>query len=319
MKYRQDLQVRLRNRYARLIQTAHQPYPHEMRLVCDWIRSQPALSAIVDAAVSANPDVSVEEWLVSGSRRSGLTWPEGVDERGRAALVWLLMDDISRGKRNVMQVAGRLSHETNLNDSVRTLTQSVVQHLIDYLGEQLGTDSEMLYLLERYKRQVEWFDRAALHAAYEKDTRAGEAGYDEHLRRFLFSQGVDNPLTQSRGPSGETDVLGNLDSDDPLVCEVKLFDARDKGKREVAGGLNQAVQYAHDYGKAVAYLVVVNLSGRDLQIPSDGEPGVWPPRIEIAGVTVHIVTVRALPVPTASKQGKAKPVVFTRADLTEAD
>lgn len=317
MKYRQDLQVRLRNRYARLIQTAYQPYPHELRLICDWIRQQPALSAIIDAAVAANPGLSVDDWLASGSRRSGLTWPDGVDERGRAALVWLLMDDIASGKRDVMQVGSRISHETNMNDSVRSLTQSVVQHLFDYLGEQLGTDSEMLYLLERYKRQVEWFDRPALYAAYEADTRAGEAGYDEHLRRFLFTQGVDNPLTQARGASGETDVLANLDTDDPLVCEVKLFDAKDKGKRDVAGGLNQAVQYAHDYGKTVAYLVVVNLAGRDIQLPTDGEPGVWPPRVEIAGVTVHIVTVRALPMPTASKQGKARPVVFTREDLTE--
>lgn len=319
MKYRQDLQVRLRNRYARLVQTGYRPYPHEMRLVRDWIRQQPALSAIVDAAVAANADLSVEEWLATGNRRSGLTWPAGVDERGRAALVWLLMDDIADEKRNAEQVGSHISHETNINDCVRALTQAVVQHLFDYLAEQLGTDSEMLYLLERYKRQVEWFDRPALHAAYEANPRAGEAGYDEHLRRFLFSQGVDNPLTQARGASGETDVLANLDSDDPLVCEVKLFDGKGKGKREVAGGLNQAVQYAHDYGKTVAYLVVVNLSGRDMQLPTDGEAGVWPPRIETAGVAVHIVTVRALPVPTASKQGKAKPVVFTRTDLTEPE
>lgn len=114
-------------------------------------------------------------------------------------------------------------------------------------------------------------------------------------------------------------MLAGLDTDDPLVCEVKLFDGFDKNKREIAGGLNQAIQYAQDYGKTVAYLVVINLSGRDLQIPTDGEPGTWPPRIEVAGVTVHVVVVRALPTPTASKQGKSRPVVLSRADLTDPD
>lgn len=318
MRYRQDLQVALRNRYARLLQTPFQAYAQELRLVRDWIAAQPALAAVVHAAVDASPDLSVEAWL-EGSGRRGLTWPDGVDERSRAALVWLLMNEAADGTRDATQLGYAFSHERNMTDACRDMTQTVLQHLFDYLGEQLGTDSEMLHMLERYKRQVEWFDRTTLHAAYEADTRAGEAGYDEHLRRWLFSQGVDNPLTQARGASGETDVLAGLDTDDPLVCEVKLFDAKDKNKRELAGGLNQALQYAQDYGKTVAYLVVINLSGRDLQLPTDGEPGTWPPRIEIAGVTVHVVAVRALPTPTASKQGKSKPVVVTRADLTEPD
>lgn len=318
MRYRQDLQVALRNRYARLLQTASRPYAQETRLVRDWILAQPALAALVRAAVDTVPELTVAGWLsdTEGYGR-GLQWPDGINETGRVALVWLLMGEIADGLRDPGMVGHEISGERNFDDCVRALTQAVVQHLFDHLAEQLGTESEMLYLLERYKRQVEWFDRNSLHAAYLADTRAGEAGYDEHLRRFLFSQGVDNPLTQARGASGETDVLANLDGDDPLVCEVKLFDAGSKGKREIAGGVNQVVQYAQDYAKTAGYLVVVNLSGQEIQFPTDGPDKTWPPRLEIAGVTVHIVAVRALPMPTASKQGKAKPVVFTRQDLTD--
>lgn len=317
MKYRQDLQIALRSRYARLVQTGFRPYDHEVRIVRDWIAAQPALRSIVEAATAAAPEPGVDEWLAICEAEQGLVWPGG--EQGRAALVWGLMCRIADAELSSRQVAWQISHETNLDNATRELTQAVFQHLFDFLGEWLGTDSEMLHLLERYKRQVEWFDRDALYATYQDNTAVGEAGYDRHLRQFLFSQGVDYPFTQSRGPSGATDVLAALDGDDPLVCEVKLYDGKDKGKRAVASGLNQAVQYAQDYGKTVAYLVVANLSGRDLQFPTDGEPKVWPPRLELAGVTVHLVAVRALPTATASKVGKAAPIVFRREDLTDQD
>jgi hypothetical protein len=39
----------------------------------------------------------------------------------------------------------------------------------------------------------------------------------------------------------------------------------------------------------------------------------------MAGVRVHLIAVRALPTATASKQGRAAPVVVTRADLIDTD
>ena len=208
---------------------------------------------------------------------------------------------------------------THLDDNCREFTKKVVQHLFDFLGESLGGASEILYLLERYKRKVEWFDRTELFKAYEADTQHGEAVYDTHLRKFLFDSGIDNPFTQSRGPSGETDVLADLDTDDYLVCEVKLFDGKNKGKREIATAVNQAVQYAQDYAKNLAYVVAVDLSGRGLDFPSDAPKSEWPPRIRVAGVSVHLIAVRALPSATASKLGKSKPVTFSTKDLTDPD
>jgi hypothetical protein len=48
-------------------------------------------------------------------------------------------------------------------------------------------------------------------------------------------------------------------------------------------------------GKQVAYLLVINLSGRPLKLPSDDDPKLWPPRITVAGVRVYLIAVRALP------------------------
>jgi hypothetical protein len=138
------------------------------------------------------------------------------------------------------------------------------------------------------------------------------------LRRFLFTEGINMPFSQTRSASGLSDVLSELDTDDPLVCELKVFDGDARGKRHLASGINQAVQYAQDYGKTAAYLVIINLSGRALELPSDGASDAWPPHVEMAGVRVHLIAVRALPTATASKQGRAAPVVITRGDLIDA-
>ena len=61
-------------------------------------------------------------------------------------------------------------------------------------------------------------------------------------------------------------------------------------------------------GKQVAYLLVINLSGRPLKLPSDDDPKLWPPRITVAGVRVYLIAVRALPpVATTSSSGSHPP------------
>jgi hypothetical protein len=319
MRYERNLHVELRARYSRLVQTGWAAYDQEVEIIRNWMLKQPALRAILDDASAAVEGLKVDEWVASLQTHGGWGWPVGVDDEMRAALVWDLFGRIASGELESRQLGYQMFRNQHFDDNTREFTKTVAQHLFDYLGESLGGASEILYLLERYKRQVEWFDREKLHTDYLANTRQGEHVYDSHLREFLFSNGVDYPFTQSRGPSGDTDVLAGLDSDDYLVCEVKLFDAKDKGKREVATGVNQAVQYAQDYGKNLAYLVAIDLSGRNLEFPSDVPGSEWPPRINISGVTVHLVAVRAVPGPSASTQGKARPISFTRKDLTDPD
>src|SRR5260370_12649187 len=105
------------------------------------------------------------------------------------------------------------------------------------------------------------------------------------------------PFSQAKSASGLSDVLTDLDTDDPFIGEVKLFDADNHGKRELATGVNQATQYAQDWGKTTGYLVTINLSGRPLEFPTDRPKGVCPPCLQLGGVRVHLITTRPLPTP----------------------
>ena len=201
----------------------------------------------------------------------------------------------------------------------REFAERILRPLFDYLVERVGAESSILYVLERYVRRVEWFDRDDLYARAMQDTRKAEEVYDIDLRRFLFGEGINMPFSQARSASGLSDVLTGLDTDDPLVCEVKIYDADNRGKRHLASGVNQALQYASDYGKQVAYLVIINLSGRPLTLPSEDDPKTWPPRITVAGIRVYLIAVRALPTASASKQGKPAPVTVSYDDLVDPD
>lgn len=326
MRYQQDLQVALRERLRRLMVADYSTAGRDVRLVVDWITKQPALRAALAEAERVEPDLDAGAFASYLKTLHGVfAWPSQTDD-GRAALVWGLMQRIAdddragiTGDRIVLDYTHRLGRNSNTNDDWREFTEHILQPLFDYLTDQVGAESSVLYVLERYVRRVEWFDRQDLHDRAIVSPQKAEEVYDTDLRRFLFSEGINMPFSQAKSASGLSDVLSEMDTDDPLVCEVKIFDAESRGKRHLGSGVNQAVQYATDYGKHTAYLVIINISGRPLSLPSEGDSKSWPPHIEVAGVRVHLIAVRALPTVSASKQGKPAPVIITHEDLVNPD
>jgi hypothetical protein len=300
---------------------------HETRLVAGWIEQQPTLRALLAEAEREEPGLDPDS-LITALRagRGGLRWPSQTEE-GRAVLIWHLMQRIAAddldgtdGPRIAINYARPVSSGgSNTTDMWREFAERILRPLFDYLDERIGAESSVLYTLERYIRRVEWFERDDLYQRYLADRQNGEAVYDLDLRKFLFSEGINMPFSQAQSASGLSDVLTDLDTNDPFIGEVKLFDADNHGKRELATGVNQATQYAQDWGKTTGYLVTINLSGRQLELPTDGPKGAWPPYLEVGGVRVYLITVRALPVPTASRQGKPRPVSVTREDLVNPD
>lgn len=330
MRYQQDLQVSLRDRLRRLLVADSEDAGHETRLVTGWIEQQPTLRALLVEAERAEPGLD-PDGLITALEQGGtglsrsFRWPSET-EAGRAALVWHLMrriaaqdQDGTEGTHIAMTYGRVVSGEQRIDDRWRQFAERILRPLFDYLDERIGGESSTLYTLERYIRCVEWFERDDLYQRYQADRQNGEEVYNRHLRKFLFSEGINMPFTQTKSASGLSDVLTDLDTEDPFVGEIKLFDADNHGKRELATGMNQAVQYAQDWTKNTGYLVIINLSGRPLELPTDGPKSTWPSYLDFSGTRVYLVVVRALPTPTASQQGKPKPVTVTRDDLINPD
>jgi hypothetical protein len=195
------------------------------------------------------------------------------------------------------------------------MTGAAIEPFVEYLEERIGTASQTLYLLERLKRRIETFDGAGLLVKYKDDPGHGEAIYDRYIRKFLFDQGVDYVLSQPRSASGDADIVAALESEDALVEETKLYNGDPYGVSYLRKGFNQAIQYAHDYSKTVSHLIIINLSEDNLQLPSDEDTAIWPPRLHSSGVTVYMILVRAANLPSASKLGSQRTVKVLRSDL----
>ncbi len=314
MRWRQDLQVRLRDRYRRLYTATGSGLAHEIDLVTDWIAGQRALTHALEEArlVEAPPDPA--QWLATEAVRGRWSWPTKT-EAGRAAFVWDLLQHISASNQPIHQFLFTFSASRTYDEQARDFAEQVAQPLIDYLDEQIAEGSSVLYTLERYVRQIEWFDRDRLHAEFLANSRQGEDVYDRHLREFLFREGFNMPYSQQRSPSGLSDVLSDLESEDSLICELKVYDGDNRDIAHLASGVTQALQYATDHGKHAGHLVAINLTSRPLLLPSDGPVTAKPPHLDLPGVRVYLIQVRGLPRESASKQGKTDPLIVERTRL----
>jgi hypothetical protein len=309
------LQIRLQERYRRLAKSGYEVFHREMGYLRDFVLGSPRLHAIVEALDRAEPSLSPADWVESHFINRSYDWPP--TEAGRAKVIWHIVQELGGGDENsTVSFAYKVSGASNFDDAVNEMSSALIEPLISYLQEQLAVESDVLYLLARYRRRVEWFERTRLFQEFERDPQRGEASYDQDLRRFLFEEGIDYPFSKPASASGEADVVAGLDSDDPLVLDVKIYDGDARGPAYLSKGIRQLVQYAHDYGKVAGHLVIENVTVEDLELPTD-EPGrEWPPLLRVAGVTLFLVAIRARPpLATASKLGRAAPRRITREQL----
>lgn len=308
----------LQRHFTNLQHARHGQYKADLKILFDFLQSTSVFKAMIEHLRVAEPDFEPDDWIthnVVDARKGRHSWP---DSEIRKMIALLRAVERMSGEGDDPVAWGQhLVYRSNPDDGVNLVTREVVLPLVNFLLAQLGTDSEMLHHLARFKRQVEWFDQENLHERYEGNTQKGEEVYDTALRRFLFAQGIDYPFSQPKSASGKADVIAEVDSDDPLVCEVKLFDGASHGVPYVAKGVNQVVRYAHDYGKAIGHLVVVNLSDAHLSLPSDAAPDRQPARVVVEGVTVFMIVIQGKPRRSASREIKVERTVVTREQLVQ--
>lgn len=313
MKHHVGVRARLRERFRQLYKSDLQSFPYNARYFLEWAESTPVLAALLASIRRGDPDLDPEQWLSSDVTYHGVRWPG--TESGRSKVVLWMLENAVENAQNGWMVPHGFSHEQNLDSQLRDFNDIAVEPLIDYLDERLSAETDLLYLFERYRRQVHWFEQDRLWAEYSSDVSNGEAVYDRHLRRFLFEQGVDFPFSQVSSPSGRADITLVDQTEQPLPLEVKLFDGNRYGVSYIAKGLGQAYRYAEDYDQPEGYLVVLNLTDDVIELPTDDPLAGWPPRIQVEDRAVFIVVVQAAPRAKASLAGKPRVYAVQRSDL----
>jgi hypothetical protein len=181
---------------------------------------------------------------------------------------------------------------TNYNQLLPIFFKSYVEHFVNYLNDHLEDHNSMLYLLEKYKKRTEWFTKDVLLKKYTDATASYEKLLQEDLRLFLFDQGIENPFSPSDLPSGRPDTVANLDTQNPLVLEIKIYNKQKRyEKNRIKEGFKQIVSYSNDLNKNTGYLVVFSLDQIVIDYKFNNLNNQFPPCLEFNNKFYYFITV----------------------------
>ena len=317
MSHLRNLRVQLQERRNRLYKCGHRTYDAELQYLLQFLENNSYIQCLV-TALDANDSVDFESWCNGQNHHGGPQFPGS--EEGRAKVCYnILKQCVYSPNGDVWFQWGRLfSSENKFDPMLRDLTEAVVDPFVNYLHDRIDEAGNVLYLIERFKQKVEWFQRAELYRQYVENTAIGETNLDQALREGLFDGGVDYPFSQPVSPSGRADVVAQLGSDDPLVLEVKVFDPeRGKNNSHLRQGFQQILRYAEDYNQSLGYLVIFNCADQQLVFSSEETAELEIPyRFPYSGKTFFIITIDVHPeVPSASKEKPSNRRVIDVRDL----
>lgn len=305
----------LKRLFDALHHAGHRQYKVQLGYLHRLLHERPRFRAVFDLLKAKAADFDADTWMhenVFSTKRTCHAWPD--DETRKLALLLRIVEVSVTPQVDPNAVGRQLAFSNDLDQQAQQFTRHVVFPLVDYLQSRLDTDDEVLHYLERMRRQVEWFEQEQLFAAYETSLGKGEQVYDRRVRAILFAEGVDYPFSQPSSPAGKADVVARLEGEDPLVCEIKLYDGGSYGPSYLRRGVGQAVRYAHDFGKRTAHLVVFNVSEERVELPTEGLRDDTP-HLHVEGVTVFMTVVQAKPLPSASKDTQRRVRSITRDQL----
>ncbi|MDH6304355.1 hypothetical protein M2459_001087 [Parabacteroides sp. PF5-5] len=212
-------------------------------------------------------------------------------------------------------------YNSKREDSVREFLDRIITPIVNYLHDSLDKVNSLLYILEKYKLRTEWFTKNDLKEKYSNPTnKQYEKVFEDNIRLYLFDQGIDYPFSTPQSSSGRADVVSLIDTEDPLVMEIKVFDSsKDYRQNRIISGFAQIVKYSNDYHKDVGYLVVFNLDNVEIEIENNTQDKKWPNRFIFNGKTYYIIIINLNDDVSASKQKKINKISLSYKELTSTE
>ncbi|MEZ4801136.1 MAG: hypothetical protein R2797_00070 [Gelidibacter sp.] len=201
------------------------------------------------------------------------------------------------------------------DDQSSVIIDNIITPMIYYFHDVLDKSNSTTYLLEKYKKRVEWFTKSSLVEKYETATKNYEDILEEDLRLFLFDQGIDYPFSTPKSASGRADIIGAIDTEDPLIVEIKILDKDKKyGLERIKSGLNQILKYTNDYNKNDGYLVIYNFDKihYDFKLKDSNS---FPPMLILNNKSYYFIIIDMYNKSSASKLGQIEKIEITETIL----
>ena len=135
---------------------------------------------------------------------------------------------------------------------------------------------------------------------------------------FLFDQGIDYPFSTPKSTSGRADIIGAIDTSDPLIIEIKIFDRqKGYGKNRIKEGFTQILKYINDYNKDAGYLVLINTDKAELDFRFAEKNSFFPPMLICNNKSFFFITINLFQEESASKSGTTEVIEINDDELTK--
>lgn len=250
-----------------------------------------------------------EQLLIGGSM-------DFQDEAQQASFCYLFLNHFIKKNNNYDLQNYILFQQREFEGSKTKIIEEYISPILNYFHDRLDKSSSIIFLLEKYKKRVEWFFQAELLHKYLNAENSFEKLLEDDLRLFLFDQGIDYPFSTPLSASGRSDIVGQIETDEPIVLEIKIFD-KEKGydKNRIKEGFNQIVKYTNDYNKNVGYLVIFNMNQVEINFKFESNTKMFPPAIHFNNKIFYFIVINCNNTLSASKLGAIKQVEVAEVEI----
>lgn len=289
-------------------------YNSDLKYIIGQIDGDLVLSTAIHQTVANREFLSFKDvHKFVSDRHRGREIYDSDEEMGSAIYQFIKLGSI---ETNYELLNTRLLLSSKRIEGLRDLRDHLLLPLLRYLNEQVEDVNVNLYLLERYKHKVEWFDHKTILSEYVNLKKEYESYLEFNLRKYLFESGIDFPFSSPQSPSGKGDIIAEINSKSPLISEVKVIDSTKKyGKGRIKSGVNQLVGYTNDYRKREGYLVVFNMDDTEINITAHGRTENHTPILKVEDKIYYIVVVDCNRSSSVSTLKKKKTIEIKLSDL----
>lgn len=318
MSYIRDLRYKLQVKRNNVLKADYNIFNHQLALFFEFLNKYKLFKSILREIKYDKGDV--DSWIENLEKKREAAVPNS--EKEKIALCYGILRHCLEDKDKAWNIGHIIDMATGVNESLDTFKNYFFEPFYEYIDASTDEGNSVLYLIERFKLRSEWFDRKRLYELYKSDTTKGEENLRVELIKYLFDQGIDYPFIDLQIPSGLADIAAELDKENALVTEVKLFEPdKGYGRSYIRKGFRQAYDYTNDFNKPYGYYVIFNLSDKDLQFKmSSDKQGAFPIRIEIGDKIIFITIINIFQFSEpSSKRGKLEPYIIEENYLTSLE
>lgn len=314
-----NLRTDLQEWKSRLSRSTHSQFGNQLKFILTSINKNKQLSGLLNEACISHPyNDAVLNKLIEREDYYRMQMEFNSDVHQAAFCYQYLtyyIKTYTDGKYNINHYSS--FQRGDAHETIQNIIDEYITPIFNYFHDRLDKSNSTIYLLEKYKRRTEWFTKETLLNQYKDATKNYEGVFEDDLRLFLFDQGIDFPFSTPKSSTGKrADIVGAIDTDDPIIIEVKIIDKVKKyGKNRIKDGYKQILKYTSDYNKDVGYLVIFNIDNAELNFKLSDSSKVFPPMMVINNKTLFFVTINLYSDEKASEPGKVSVIDISEEDL----